>query len=432
MLFCLGFVVAQELPCAALQKALPATRYSELTSFEAIFSYQEHNDTITIRQVEDVKNKRSYYEMTESSGETSTVRYEGDTGIVERDGQTEVAPPKEDVDLLPFLEIFLSQNMFSEAELVSCDGVQTLQTPEGDLSGEALSLVVMDDPGQFVLDDNGHIMAFTANGDVGVFDSQYEDDLLVKSELRIYSLETQEQVRTMTFELVNYNQEIDETLFGNADTIECEGLLETFKTQPEFSSLETSTTFADNDSSDYKVIDFTNERVYWEVNAIGEKWIFRLVNGETTGTTETGEDIEIPEGIRLSLKNTFSASTSFRELAEKAVVLSCDGEQSYSDANGEIVRGQQITVADKTNPDSDSAKLLFDSEGNFVGNYVDRPDDDDFLVVNSDIKKDETGVVVEVTTVTYTGEDGVFELLSKTTTKTLSYNQPINESLFKP
>jgi hypothetical protein len=432
VLLCLGMTFAQDLPCAALLGALPATHFNDLTSFEAIFSYQENDETTRVRQVEDVAGQRSYYEFTEGSGETSIVRYDGDTGTVNKNGQTEVAPPIEEVDLLPFFDVFLSQKIFSEAELISCDGVQTLATPEGSVEGEAITLNVMGDLGQFILDGNGHIIAFTSGNDVGVFDSQYENNLLVKSELRIYSLDTQEQVRTMTFELVNYDQEIDETLFGDADTLECASLLEIFKNQPEFTSLESTTTYTDQDSSDYRVVDFTNKRVYWEVNSVGEKWIFRLVNGEVTGTTESGESIEVPEGIRVSLVNTFSVSTSFRELAEKAVVLSCDGEQSYSDTNGEIVRGQQITVADKTNPDSDIAKLLFDSEGNFVGNYVDRPDDDDFLVVNSDIKKDEVSVVVEVTTATYTGEDGAFELLSKITTQTLSYNQPINESLFKP
>jgi hypothetical protein len=155
-----------------------------------------------------------------------------------------------------------------------------------------------------------------------------------------------------------------------------------------------------------------------------------LMKGEVTGA-ENNETIEVPESIRLSLKATFSSAASFRDIAEKAVVLSCDGEQSYSDASGEIVRGQQITVADKTNPNSENAKLLFDATGDFIGNYVDRPDDgQDYLVVSLDREKDEAGVTVEITNATYVQEGEAFELLSKTTTKTLSYNEPVDESLF--
>jgi hypothetical protein len=115
------------------------------------------------------------------------------------------------------------------------------------------------------------------------------------------------------------------------------------------------------------------------------------------------------------------------------VALSCDGEQSYSDGTNEIVRGQQMTVADKTNPKSDSAKLLFDDSGDFIGNFVDRPEgSQDFLVLSLDRKKDEAGVTIEITNATYTRDGDTFELLSKTTTKTLSYNQPVDETLFEP
>jgi hypothetical protein len=427
LLLCLGFAYAQDLPCRTLLEALPATRFNDLMSFEANFSFTENNELFTARLIRDVTGQRSYYDIT-ASGEIFTLRYEGDTGTLERNGQTEVAPPEAEADVIGFFDIFLSQKIFSDAELVNCDGVQTLQTPEGSVEGEALTLNIMGDAGQLFFDDMGRVVAFSSSNDVGLFDSQYQDNLLVKSEFRIYSVETKEQVRTMTFELVNYNQPIDETLFG--EELECESLLENLTNQPELRSLETSTTYASQDASDYKVIDFTRERVYWKVTIAGETKIFRLVNSEVTGATETGEHAEVPEGIRLSLEATFSAGASLRDIADKAVILSCDGEQSYSDTTGEVVRGQQVTVADKTNSGGDPARLLFDTEGNFVGNYINRPDDTDFLVVNSDIAKDEVGVVVEVTTANYTGENQTFELLSKLTTKTLSYNQPVDEALF--
>jgi hypothetical protein len=430
VLFCLGSVIAQELPCAALLEALPATRFNDLSSLEANFSFSENDEPFTARLVRDVTGQRSYYELKEMSGETSIMRYKSNVGTLERNGQIEAAPPEAEAEVISFFDIFLSQNIFSEAELVSCDGVQTLQTPEGTLEGEAISLVIMGDPGQLFFDDNGRVVAFSSSNDVGVFDSQYEDNLLVKSEFRIYEVETQEQVRTMTFELVNYNQPIDASLFG--ETLACEGLLETFANQPEFTSLETSmtSTYDDANASDYKVTDFIKQRVYWEITFDDAKTIFRLVDDKVTGLNENGETVEVPDSIRFALENTFSGEASFRQLAHRAVILSCDGEQSYNDDSGEIVRGQQMTVGDKTNSDSNSAKLLFDDEGNFIGNYVDRPEDTDFLVVNSNIKKDDAGVAVEVTTANYAGEDGTFELLSKMTIKTLSYNQPVDEALF--
>jgi hypothetical protein len=226
--------------------------------------------------------------------------------------------------------------------------------------------------------------------------------------------------------------------FALAQGLPCAVLLETFKNQSEFTSLETSTTYAQdpNQPADYKVIDFTNQRIYWEVSLNGVKTVFRLVNSKVTGVAEIDgkqEVTEVPEGVRLSLESTFSSYASFRDLADKAVILSCDGQQSYGDATGEIVRGQQITVADKTNPDSDSAKLLFDDSGEFIGNYIDRPDDSqDVLLVNSDRKKDDAGMTLEVTNATYWQKGNRFELLSKTTTKTLSYNQPVGEALFEP
>jgi hypothetical protein len=157
------------------------------------------------------------------------------------------------------------------------------------------------------------------------------------------------------------------------------------------------------------------------------------VNGKVTGAIKTNgaeESTDVPDYIRLPLEATFSDDASLRDIAEKAVVLSCDGEQSYSDANGEVVRGQQVTVGGKTNSQGHSARLLFDAEGDLTGNYVDRPDSDDFLIVNSGIRKDDAGVVLEVTVSNYAGEDGAFELLSKLTTKTFSYNEEVDETLF--
>lgn len=428
-----GVAFAQDLSCASLLEALPNTRFNQLTSFEAVFSFRESDETITVRQIEDVTGERSYYESDDGTGNITIARYEGNNGIIERNGQSEIAPPEEGNELLGFFDVFLSQTIFREAELVSCDGVQTLETPEDAITGEALSLNIMGDPGRLFFDENGHTVAFSSGDEVGVFSNTYKDDLLVKSELNIYSLETQEVVRTMTFELVSFDQTVDASLFG--DKLECEGLLDVFKNQPEFSSLETTTTYANQPDAgaDYKVVDFTNRRVYWEITAAGVKTIFRLVNGEVTGETEDGETADVPESIRFSLESTFEAAAASRDLAQKAVVLSCDGEQSYSDASGEIVRGQQVIVADKTNPGSDSTKLLFDEMGNFIGNYVDRPEgEQDFLLVNSGLKKDDAGVVIEVTNATYVQEGEVFEPLSKTTTKTLSYNQLVDESLFKP
>lgn len=446
LFFLTGFVFAQDLPCETLLEALPATRFNELTSFEATFSYQENNSTLTFRQIEDVTKGRTYYETFESeTGERIIARYEGEVGTLETNGQIEVAPPRAELEPLPFFDVFLSQQIFANAELLSCNGMQTLETPEGILEGEALTVRLEDDEGQLLFDADGHIIGWKSERDIGVFENEYSDDLLVKSSFRIYvkseetaSVDTATLERTMTFELVNYNQPIDESLFGSTENLECASLLEVFKNEPEFTSLETSTTYTQDSSqpSDYRVVDFVGKRIYWEVTLNGVKTIYRLVNGEVTGVIETNgeqEATEVPEGIRISLESTFSSSTSFRDLAEKAVVLSCDGEKSYSDENGEIVRGEQITVADKTNPDSDSGKLLFDEAGEFIGNYVDRPDDgQDILLLSLDRKEDATGITTEVTNVTYIQNGDSFELINKTTTKTLSYNQPVDETLFEP
>jgi hypothetical protein len=447
--FCLllltGLAFAQDLPCKSLLESLPATRFNDLTSFEANFTYQD-GGIWNLRQIEDVTGGRSYFEtLDDETGELVIARYEGDTGTVERNGQVEVAPSRAEMDILPFFDVFLSQQIFANAQLLSCDGMQTLETPEGTLKGEAVTVTMDEQTGQLLFDKEGHILGWYAGSEIGVFENEYKDDLLVKSSFRIYDVPDETEVdeeptlkRTMSFELVNYNQPIDEALFSRGETLECEGLLETFKNEPEFTSLETTTTYPSdpNQPGDYKVVDFTGQRVYWEVTFNGVKTTYRLVNGEVTGVAETNgkqETTEVPEGIRISLESTFSSSASFRDLADKAVVLSCDGEQSYSDATGEIVRGQQITVADKTNLEGDSAKLLFDDAGEFIGNYGDRPEDNgDFLLVNSDRKKDEAGVTVEITNATYTQNGDTFELLSKTTTKILSYNQPIDETLFEP
>jgi hypothetical protein len=446
--FCLllltGFVFAQDLPCKSLLESLPATRFNDLTSFEAKFTYQELNSTLRLRQIEDVTGGRTYFEtLDDETGELVIARYEGDTGTVERNGQVEAAPSRKEMDILPFFDVFLSQQMFANAELLGCDGMQTLETPEGTLKGEAVTVTMDEQTGQLLFDKDGHIVGWSAGSEIGVFENEYRDDLLVKSSFRIYDMPGETEVdeepnlkRTMSFELVNYNQPIDESLFG--ETLPCENLLEVFKNQPDFTSLETSTTYLQDPSqpSDYRVVDFVGKRVYWEVTVNGVKTIYRLVNGEVTGTIEANgeeETTEVPEGIRLSLEATFSSSASFRDLADKAVVLSCDGERSYSDTTGEIVRGQQITVADKTNLEGDNAKLLFDDSGEFIGNYVDRPEDSgDFLLVNSGRKKDDAGVTVEITNATYTQAGDTFKLLSKTTTKTLSYNQLVDETLFEP
>jgi hypothetical protein len=441
--FCLlfsGFALAQDLPCAALLESLPATRFKDLSSFEAKFTYQEFDSTLELRQVEDVTGGRTYFEtLDDETGELVIARYEGDTGSLERNGQLEAAPSRGEMDILPFFDVFLAQQMFANAELLSCDGMQTLETPKGKLKGEAVTINLDGKPGQLFFDQDGRTVAWQSGREVAVFENRYEDDLLVAGALRIYSISeeslgdtTSTLERTMTFELISYNQPIDEALFG--ETLACEGLLETFKQQPEFTSLETSTTYASDPSrvADYKVVDFTNQRVYWEITIDGVKTVYLLVNGEVTAT-QNNEVVEVPEGVRLGLESTFLSFNSFRDLADKAVVLSCDGEQSYSDATGEIVCGQQLTVVDKTNPESDSGKLLFDDSGEFIGNYVDRPDNaQDVLLVISDRLEDEAGVTVESTNATYAQNGDSFELLSKTTTKTLSYNGPVDETLFEP
>jgi hypothetical protein len=87
----------------------------------------------------------------------------------------------------------------------------------------------------------------------------------------------------MRFELLNYNQPVDKFFFGNAET------LEVFKAQLDLSSIETSKTYALDPSqpADYKVVDFTNERVYWEISLGNVKSIYRYVDGEVTGAPKT-------------------------------------------------------------------------------------------------------------------------------------------------
>ena len=294
--FCLFFLVSfaftQELSCRSLLESLPNTRFNDLTSFEANFSYQEASETFYVRQIEDVKGQLTYYETLEDrNGERTTVRYEGDTGIVERNGQTEVAPPLEEIDVLPFFDVFLSQQIFANAELLSCDGGQALETPEGILQGEAITVKLEDDEGQLFFDEKGHVIGWKSERDIGVFENEYDDNSLVKSSFRIYvkpeetaSVDTATLERTMTFELVNYNQPFDESLFGNAEKLECESLLDGFKTQPDFTSLETTTTYLHDPSqpSDYKVVDFAKERVYEA---------FELVSRTTTKTLSYNQPV---------------------------------------------------------------------------------------------------------------------------------------------
>ncbi len=436
--------LAQDLPCAALLESLPNARFNDLTSYEAKFTYQEYDSTLELRQVEDVTGGRTYFESRdEETGELVIARYEGDTGTLERNGQLEAAPPRAEMDVLPFFDVFLTQQMFATAELLSCDGVQTLETPEGTLTGEAITVTIDEQTGHLFFDSEGHIIGWYAGSEVGIFENAYQDDFLVKSSFRIYDVPGEAAMdeepilkRKMSFELVNYNQPIDESLFGEA--LPCERLLEKLVNQLEFTSLETSTAYDldETQPADYKVIDFINQRVYWEITLDDITYVYRYLDGNVTGATKTNgteEAAEVPEYIRLPLETTFTNTNVFRDLADKAVVLSCDGEQSYSDATGEIVRGQQVTVADRTNSDSDNAKLLFDDEGNLIANYIDRPEDSqDILFVSSGFEKDEAGVVVKVTSATYGVEGDLFGLVNQTTTMTLSYNKPVEETLFEP
>ena len=218
--------------------------------------------------------------------------YEGDVGTLEEsDGQRQVAPPREEIDILPFLDVFLSQKIFANAELLSCDGQETLETPEGTLQGEAITVEIEDDEGQLFFDTEGHVIGWKSERDIGVFENEYDDNSLVKSSFRIYvkpeetaSVDTATLERTMTFELVNYNQPFDESLFGNAEKLECESLLDGFKTQPDFTSLETTTTYLHDPSqpSDYKVVDFAKERVYEA---------FELVSRTTTKTLSYNQPV---------------------------------------------------------------------------------------------------------------------------------------------
>jgi hypothetical protein len=116
------------------------------------------------------------------------VHYQGNTGTIQgADGQIEVAPPREEIDILPYFDVFLSQQIFANAERLSCDGQQALEAPEGTLQGEALMVRLKDNEGQLFFDADDHIIGWKSERDLGVFENEYADDLLVRSSFRLYT-----------------------------------------------------------------------------------------------------------------------------------------------------------------------------------------------------------------------------------------------------
>jgi hypothetical protein len=229
-------------------------------------------------------------------------------------------------------------------------------------------------------------------------------------------------------------------LFVNAQTLPCESLLSNYP-QPSVDITTvvqqiTSEVSVDGQTGQTlmtQTLDYPNRRLIQEAEVGGIKTIMRYANGKLAMSMVVGgetQDVPVPsdEATVASFESLFDQPL-FQGVPQNVMVVSCDGQQSYAD----LISGEQVTVTTMVpNMGELTSSILFGADGKTQG-IVSKPPagfGGEMLIVFEELTLDEANVPTHMKMTTYRLEDDTANFLSTTVMDILSYNQPVDETLF--
>ena len=221
---------------------------------------------------------------------------------------------------------------------------------------------------------------------------------------------------------------------------ECASLLENLTPTATFDTAEmnsTSLIYTDGQTSaldTHQVVDFKNRRLYQEATLpeMG-KMVLRYADGQAS-MQMPGTDLSLPAPPQVSQQLEATLDSAFGmqgALPQDYEIVSCDGVQSYAG----LVEGEQVTLEMELpaalGEGKTELKMLFGENGQPVGSYTDIPQFGSTLTVYETYELDDAGVLQKMVFKVYqlTGDEA--SLMSDTTIEMVSYNEPVDESLFE-
>ena len=225
-----------------------------------------------------------------------------------------------------------------------------------------------------------------------------------------------------------------------ASAQDCAALLDSLQPQVELETLEqriTTTVATAEGSSEvaiYQLLDRPGERIYQEMTLPGMgEVVLRYLNGAATmEVSGAGMQLPVPPALAEQLEATLDGAFAQQGFVPTDYeVISCDGMQSY----GSLIEGEQVTVSaalpEAAGGDTE-LRFLFGPDDTLVGSYLDVPPMGPSLMVFDTYELDASGVPLNVSFTMYQLDGDTPTIFSKTNVATLSYNEPVNETLFTP
>jgi hypothetical protein len=221
----------------------------------------------------------------------------------------------------------------------------------------------------------------------------------------------------------------------NAQNLPCESLLSNYPApKVEFTSVvQTITSSMSIDGQEVQTvitqsIDYTNRRLLQETNAMGANMIMRFVDGKASMGMKMGEEImnvPIPDENAKSLEAIFDQSV-IQGVPQNFTVVSCDGQQSYAG----LLSGEQVTISTEVpNLGTMISKTIFDANGKALG-AVTTVSGRDMLMIFEEMTLDAQNYPTHIKMSMYQLKGDEATLFTATTIDTISYNQPLDDSLF--
>ena len=175
-------------------------------------------------------------------------------------------------------------------------------------------------------------------------------------------------------------------------------------------------------------IDYTNRRLLQESNAMGMNTVMRYVDGKASMGMVMGEEtmnVPIPDENAKSLEAIFDQPV-VQGLPTNYTVVSCDGQQSYAN----LLAGEQVTISTEVpNVGTMISKTIFDASGKALGAAT-TFSGQDMLMIFEERTVDAQNYPTHIKMSMYQLKGDEATLFTTSTIDTLSYNQPLDDSLF--
>ena len=223
----------------------------------------------------------------------------------------------------------------------------------------------------------------------------------------------------------------------NAQNFPCESLLANYPApKVEFTSVVqtiTSSITIEGEAVETVItqtIDYANRRLLQETNAMGANIVMRYVDGKASMGMVMGEEImnvPIPDENATSLEAIFDQPI-LQGVPQNLTVVSCDGQQSHAG----LLSGEQVTVTTVVPNIGDmTSQIIFSSDGKTQGAVSSVPGrSGEMLMVFEELTLDASNVPTHMKMTMYQLEGDTATLFSSTAMDILSYNQPLDDSLF--